>query len=287
MTGWMAAEPVDNHWADLQQAQARWPAFFAGLDAQFLPPQSTHWPDTATLSSALDGRAAQVRGFRAQDPALAYSGADYEREIFAHGLIPTRPQSPHDLFNALSWLRWPAAKAALNRAHVRELAHASQPRNRCRDALTLLDEAGVLVLSPAAELLEHLAGHQWQTAWVQHRQRWQQQVRCLMFGHGLLEQCLSPHVGLTAKALLIQVEPECMEDEASIDAWLAGQIDQRSFNHPHQLSPLPLLGVPDLWPDNENPAFYNNHDYFRPPSTRRPPAPLFKEALINSVAPQA
>lgn len=274
----MVAESVDCQCSGLQQALYRWPAFFAGLEQRFLPPSSPHWPDTASLSRALNARAAHVRGFRPQDAAHGYSAADYEREIFAQGLVPTRAQCPHDLFNALIWLRWPAAKAALNRAHVRELEGGSQARNRCRDALTLLDEAGVLVLSPEPDLLEGLACHQWDVIWGQQRQRWQQQVHCLMFGHGLLEQCLNPYFGLTAKALLVQVGPEHIKDDARIDAWLAEQINQRSFSHPHQLSPLPLLGVPGLWPDNEKPAFYDNRDYFRPASTRRPPAPVFRGA---------
>jgi len=30
-----------------------------------------------------------------------------------------------------------------------------------------------------------------------------------------------------------------------------------------QLYPLPMLGVPGWWPDNEQPEFYDNTDYFR------------------------
>jgi hypothetical protein len=29
--------------------------------------------------------------------------------------------------------------------------------------------------------------------------------------------------------------------------------------------PLPVLGVPGWWPDNESPSFYEDADVFRPP----------------------
>jgi hypothetical protein len=35
------------------------------------------------------------------------------------------------------------------------------------------------------------------------------------------------------------------------------------------LSPLPLLGIPDWWPDNNYEVFYENIRYFRPASTGR------------------
>jgi hypothetical protein len=35
--------------------------------------------------------------------------------------VATRPCNRHDYFNALAWLAFPHAKAALNAIHVREL----------------------------------------------------------------------------------------------------------------------------------------------------------------------
>ena len=32
---------------------------------------------------------------------------------------------------------------------------------------------------------------------------------------------------------------------------------------PRELSPLPVLGIPGWWPDNERADFYDNTDYFR------------------------
>jgi len=35
------------------------------------------------------------------------------------------------------------------------------------------------------------------------------------------------------------------------------------MRHGRELSPLPVLGVPGWWPDNERESFYDDADYFR------------------------
>ena len=41
-------------------------------------------------------------------------------------------------------------------------------------------------------------------------------------------------------------------------------LDGRKLVGPRELQPLPVLGVPGWWPDNEAEGFYDNRDYFRP-----------------------
>ncbi|XLM22397.1 DUF3025 domain-containing protein [Chromobacterium piscinae] len=49
---------------------------------------------------------------------------------------------------------------------------------------------------------------------------------------------------------------------------MAARLDDDAFlASPRALCPLPLLGIPGWWPDNEDPAFYDNAAYFCP--TRR------------------
>jgi hypothetical protein len=61
----------------------------------------------------------QARGlplrFFAPDGRL--SARDYETHILHTGQVPTRPDTWHDVLNALVWLRFPRFKAALNAAH--------------------------------------------------------------------------------------------------------------------------------------------------------------------------
>jgi hypothetical protein len=55
-------------------------------------------------------------------------GLAYEARIWARGEVATRPGNWHDFFNALVWLTFPLAKAALNARHAGALASAGQPR---------------------------------------------------------------------------------------------------------------------------------------------------------------
>jgi len=68
---------------------------------------------------------ARTRG-QALPPGLRFvcglTPADYyELHVGRHGEVPTRPANWHDWFNALAWLAWPKAKAALNARHVRAI----------------------------------------------------------------------------------------------------------------------------------------------------------------------
>jgi hypothetical protein len=49
---------------------------------------------------------------------------NYEHRIYTSGQVSTRPQSWHDLFNALVWMRYPRIKTALNSLHYQARARA-------------------------------------------------------------------------------------------------------------------------------------------------------------------
>jgi hypothetical protein len=52
---------------------------------------------------------------------------------------------------------------------------------------------------------------------------------------------------------------------AELDTRLVSHIQQTNlFSTKKPLSPMPLLGIPDVWDANHDPAFYENTDYFRP-----------------------
>ena len=188
------------------------------------------------------------------------SAADYEKGIAASGTVPTRENNLHDFLNALVWLRFPQLKSALNLRHCQALALQAgehKQRGRLRDQLTLLDESGMLVISSEPELLELLRGKRWVELFWNRREEVTQDMHFLVVGHGLLEKCLAPFPGMTAKCLCLHT-PETSLD--AIDGLAAMSIRNAETL---ELPPLPVQGVPG-WDDNGNQAYYENTEVFRP-----------------------
>jgi hypothetical protein len=125
----------------------------------------TDWPDADALTAALSARAgvrfvaAAPRPRRAKSPAEARP--IYDASIVRERCVPTRARSWHDLLNALVWATFPRAKAALHERQLRALEARIVPgatrlpptRSREHDALALLDEGGVVVLSPGVSIV--------------------------------------------------------------------------------------------------------------------------------------
>ena len=60
------------------------------------------------------------------------------------------------------------------------------------------------------------------------------------------------------------ITPAQLADETSWDATVAEHIVNRRFDWtPADLAPLPILGIPGWWQDNDLPEFYQNERYFR------------------------
>jgi hypothetical protein len=215
-------------------------------------------------------------------PASPSSGVEYERRIFETGEVSTRAKDWHDLFNALVWCRLPRTKAALNAAHHRNL-HLQQGGRRGphRDAATLLDESGALVVSRNADLLQALASRDWREAFVAMRGAWANDTRVVICGHALLEKLLAPWKSITAQALLLQVDVARAEpmDGAGFPAWLDTVIGDGLeagglCDAPADLSPLPVAGIPGWWLNGpQDAAFYTDEAVFRPPPLELRTAP--------------
>ena len=205
----------------------------------------------------------------------------YEHRIYTTGQVSTRPDSWHDLFNALVWMRYPRIKVAMNRLHYHALPESnSGSRGRLRDALTLFDECGVIVASSQLDLLNDLAKRNWSS--VFQADAFRTSVALSVCGHAILEKYLSPYKAMTAKALLVHVNKEFMklpreEMLDRLDREIARQmLNGQTLSKPACLSPLPLAGVPGWWSQdeqNENP-FYKDLDVFRPAPADLMPAPV-------------
>ena len=57
---------------------------------------------------------------------------------------------------------------------------------------------------------------------------------------------------------------EVCELVAAVDQRLAADVAADCLRHPRDLQPLPLLGIPGLTPESEDPAFYEDTWQFRP-----------------------
>ena len=189
-------------------------------------------------------------------------GQAYEAFIRAHGQVPTRDNA-HDLFNGLVWLRLPRAKRQLNALQAGEIQRAGVGARRgpVRDACTLFDENAALLHAPDA-LWQALAQRRWAELFGPLRPLWGQ-ASLLVFGHAALEKLLSPYKSITAHVWRVALPFDAAGDLAALDAWLAADLTPDKLAR-KPFVPLPLLGVPGWWPDNAQPAFYDDAEVFRP-----------------------
>ena len=204
---------------------------------------------------------------------------EYERHIFEQGQISTRPDNWHDLFNALAWMQFPAIKSALNARHY---AATDTPgpvgRGRQRDALTLFDECGVIVICTGSKPLLAIANHDWNEVFKSGIARWAARYRVLLIGHAMREKLLRPYKAMTANALLVEVTEEMFQAplaklHGQIDSKLAALLGSGSLlQSPQELAPLPLMGIPGWWSCSEqDAAFYADQHVFRTRAARRKP----------------
>ncbi len=236
------------------------------------------WPDVAVLQDLLVH--ADVRNASAlplQLVPMTAGGDPYEIRLYARGELAFRPNNWHDLFNVLSWLLFPHAKAALNARHHAEFAHppAAGGRGPVRDALTLFDEDGVVVIAADPALLTMIRNFQWKPLFWEHRSAVTGRMCFLPFGHALCEKALAPYRGMTGRGLLLQVDPAFFdlgpeEQLRSVDESVAQRIaDVAAFAGTGDLAPVPVLGVPGWCESNACAEYYDDQTYFRPGRVRR------------------
>jgi hypothetical protein len=196
--------------------------------------------------------------FVAEDDAPA--GRAYEVHIATTGRVPTR-LNPHDLFNALVWLALPCTKGRLNalQAAAVERDGVRACRGPLRDAATVFDENGALLVTANLELPALLREHRWRAAFVERRIAWSA-VRVLCLGHALMEKLGAPYKAITAHALVIERPPDAPLNE--LDLMVSRRIDE-GFRTT-ALLPLPVLGVPGWCVGNANPTYYDDTSVFRP-----------------------
>lgn len=270
----MSIETAAPLWDHDFARRAPWFAHLRAL-AEKLP--QIGWPNVEVLDHValetgrriVNARGQRIR-FVGNDDA-AHADHAYEPLTYEHGQVRVRPIDWHDLFNALVWMTFPTAKAAVNARHQQAIeAAAGGARSPVRDALTHFDEDGMVVLCADPMLSGLLRDFAWKPLFCDHRAQVAQSMHFVAFGHALYDKLRAPFLGLTAKCIVFDVAPESLARErealrAQIDRLLAPYIlDPAHLLSPRELQPLPVLGVPGWWPDNEDARFYDNADYFRP-----------------------
>jgi hypothetical protein len=201
----------------------------------------------------------------------------YEPRIYLKGEVQIRDRSWHDLLNALVWLTFPRAKAAINARHYHALRqqHARGAPNRgpAQDAMTLFDEGGVIVASRDPVLLRLIEARQWKALFWRERSRLVQHMRFHLFGHAIYEKALKPFTGITARGMLLEVDEEFLtlplaSQLQHIDGLAAMRLaNQERITAPGDFPPVPILGVPGWCAENEAESYYDNDRYFRPRRT--------------------
>lgn len=255
-----------------------WNTAFAAERPLLLPLQAwtrwisgDDWPDRATLQRLLDEAAVRVASGAPLRLVAPGGKLPYEIRVYESGELECRERNWHDLFNVLVWLAFPQAKATLNaRHHAAWSADGGSGRGAVRDALTLFDESGLIVLSARPMLLQMIRDFRWKPLFWTRRGEIAGNMCFLPFGHALCEKALAPYRGLTGHAVLLEAGADLLAlppaaqmayVDAQLAAWLAGPQVMQSTR---ELAPLPVLGIPGWCPGNESEAYYDDTEYFRP-----------------------
>ena len=283
--GTVVTAPASARAGANEAAQARKPGF-ADIDwslpwfAQFAA-RGVRWQQAALMSYAallaeMNADAQQSGQTTGRGQRLAFiaqddlpPGAAYEAHIASTGCVPTR-HNLHDFFNASVWFAFPRIKAALNTRQSTAIDRlgVGPTRGGVRDALTLFDENALLFACADPALSSALRGFDWSTLLVANRTAWSTRCEVRCFGHALLEKLIAPYKACTGHTWIVDVPAEYFSwPRASRDVWLDEAISTALLSTEELTSrlfaPLPVLGIPGWWPENEAPSFYDDPAVFR------------------------
>jgi Protein of unknown function (DUF3025) len=223
----------------------------------------------ASLNALARERGVEIAFVCAREQKL--SAVDYERRI-VHVREVIVHDNWHDIFNACVWLIFPQTKRVISELHVELGSGENNRRPRRRDVLTLFDESGLIFLCTPAlcdEFKTLNEMHQWKKLFVERRREFIANVKPLLFGHGALEQLSERwHRGLTVKALWLPLD--LSSSFTDIDTHLASSIrTNEALSEDERRIPMPLLGIPRWFAENEESRCYDDASIFRPVRSHR------------------
>lgn len=257
-------------WLDRLPYRELHPRFVAAVREQRDWPRPEQYGELARqVPQRAADAASELPRFVAQERKALEQVGGYEQHVAKRRAVPTRERNWHDFFNMAVWAHFPRVRWALNALHVADDVGPKDPRNGRAPPQNLaatFDESGVLVVSSSPSLLEDLRELRFKRVFWERRAELLETTRFWFVGHGTLESLLTPHPGLAAKALLLEVPrlpfPEGVDElRYEIDTRAAACI--QGWRHGHYiLDPVPLLGIPGFW-DNARADFYDDAQYFR------------------------
>jgi len=229
-------------------------------------------------AEALDLRNHQGLPLRFVPQADLPEGTAYEEFIGATGGVPTR-DNLHDFFNGLVWLTFPLIKRELNALQSAQIAldGVGKSRGPARDAATIFDENAALLIvrddADGAALVDALRNHRWREAFVDRAAQFDKDAQVWLFGHALMEKLVAPYKAITAHTRVLMAPDgyfalSDVERRAWIDQLVAQQLRAEGL-HKAGFTPLPVLGIPDWWPQQDD-VFYDDTTVFR--AKRKPSA---------------
>ncbi len=233
-----------------------------------------NWPEFEVLNARAANLIHQVTRqkmqFVAQSTELLNDALHYEARIYQRGQIATRSESWHDLFNACMWLQFPSLKSAINARYANDLALAplypqTGGRTPAQQAITHFDEGGAVVLIRDPKLLNNWDQHDWPHLFCIASDAWRglnPMIEFALFGHASFEHLLDPAQSVVAKCLVVLDQTASMQDAVAraADAINSNQC----LNNPQELRPLPLLGIPGWYQENDRENFVRTGECFRP-----------------------
>jgi hypothetical protein len=206
----------------------------------------------------------------------------YEEWIFNHQTIPTRANW-HDYLNSLIWAVFPNTKRKLNQIQAQEIKQHGIDRTFVRDAGTLFDENGAVLLMEKAHWENRLRERDWIGALWKDRNLFCEETRLILFGHALLEKLFNPYKAITAHVLCVPVDLNLLNGFDWQWGWKDEKHNQqcdevlvKHINHLYEnkqwissvFTPVPVAGIPG-WAKEQNLTFYKDQQVFRVRSNKK------------------
>ncbi|KAL9650492.1 hypothetical protein ABK040_004711 [Willaertia magna] len=214
----------------------------------------------------------------------------YENFIFKNCKIPTRENNLHDFYNMLIWLTFTKTKSYFNYLHLKN-SNNTKNRTTLQNFITLLDECGVLIFVKNNYFnffKENLENMKFKDLFFKNKKEIIDNCHFIIIGHSIFEMLTTkPYIGYTTKCLILNIndlqfnEIQSITINDNIKEYLNNfqkNIDFIFYEYlennntkliPSNLLPLPILGIPNWWKENEKEEFYENKNYFRESKSRK------------------